>query len=75
VKTSINSELCKKIVKSVYPDLVINNIEIIPRNILVEGKWVEDLPAIFVGIGSTEHTDISETLTKLSGLEFNVFIS
>lgn len=78
----MDKPLVEKIFKSLYPELDVEIIsfEVLPRNQLNEQQeWIEDLPAIFVGVNikswPSQAMDISETLSLYTGYEFNVFRS
>ena len=73
-------ETTKKIFETLYKDLEIEikSYEVLPRNKLTEQQeWIEDSPAIFVGVSikgdKRETNNLSNTLTNLTGFEFNVF--
>lgn len=73
-------ETTKKLFETLFKDL---DIEISSYNILHRNKlnehfeWVEDNPAIFVGVklkgDKRETNNMSDTLTNLTGFEYNVF--
>jgi len=76
----VRIETTKKIFETLYKDLEIEikSYEILPRNKLTEQQeWIEDSPAIFVGVNikgdKRETNNLSNTLTNLTGFEFNVF--
>lgn len=73
-------ETTKQIFDTLFRDLKIEiiNYEILNRNQLNENnEWVEDTPSIFVGVtisGDQRLTNnISDTLTNLTGYEYNVY--
>lgn len=76
----MDKSLVEKILKSLYPDLgmEIISFEVLPRKQLNESmEWVDDSPAIFVGVTMnsfpSQSIDISEKLSLYTGYEFNVF--
>jgi hypothetical protein len=76
----MNKPLVEKIFKSLYPelDMEIISFEVLPRNQLNEQQeWIEDTPAIFVGVNMkswpSQAIDVSEKLSLYTGYEFNVF--
>ena len=78
----MDKSLVEKIFKSLYPELDIEIIsfEILQRNQLNEQQeWVEDTPAIFVGVNMkswpSQALNISDVLSLYTGYEFNVFRS
>lgn len=73
-------ETTKQIFDTLFRDLKIEivNYEILNRNQLNENnEWIEDTPSIFVGVtisGDQRLTNnISNTLTNLTGYEYNVY--
>jgi len=76
----VRIETTKKIFESLFKDLDIEilSYNVLPRNKLNEHfEWVEDSPAIFVGVklkgDKRETNNMSDTLTNLTGFEYNVF--
>lgn len=72
-------ETVKKLFKCLYPEFEIITIDILPRNKYENGEWIEDTPSVFVGVrindGILSNNDVSNTLTKLTNREFNVFLT
>ena len=73
-------ETTKKIFESLFKDLDIEilSYNVLPRNKLNEHvEWGEDSPAIVVGVklkgDKRETNNMSNTLTNLTGFEYNVF--
>ena len=73
-------ETTKQIFDTLFRDLKIEIVtyEILNRNQLNENnEWIEDTPSIFVGvtIGGDQRltNNISNTLTNLTGYEYNVY--
>jgi hypothetical protein len=76
----VRIETTKQIFDTLFRDLKIEivNYEILNRNQLNENnEWIEDTPSIFVGVtisGDQRLTNnISDTLTNLTGYEYNVY--
>ena len=82
---NMNEDMVRKIFSKLYPKLVVKSVEFLERQELNEnGEWSQDSSSIFVGIGYAEEANfdsirengnITDTLTELTGFEFNVFIS
>lgn len=72
----MKKKIVEKLFNSLYPEFSIKTIEILDKNKFENGEWTEDLPAVFVTVSylneSVKYSDVSNTLTLLTGHEFSV---